>query len=38
METNQQIVLENKQLVKDRDDKLGAMGEDMSDLIHKHEN
>ena len=37
IETNNQLELEKEALVKDGDDKLTAMGEDMGNLIDKHE-
>ena len=36
VDKNKQLELENKALVKDSDDKMSAMGEDMGNLIHKH--
>ena len=36
MEENNQLVLEKEKLISDGNDKLGAMGEDMVNLIHKN--
>ena len=36
MEINNQLVLEKEALVNDGNDKIGAMGEDMANLIHKN--
>ena len=36
MEVNNQLVLEKEKLISDGNDKLGAMGEDMVNLIHKN--
>ena len=36
MEINNQLVLEKENLVNDGNDKIGAMGEDMANLIHKN--